>query len=165
MQQVQHATRRQETGNSLYLNEPPLYQLLVSGKKAVIDLREDHLSRCARSRGRRSEGRRLEQDGVPKRREEEEEEEGRKERTEKCREKSVRKVRVPEPERRLQAGRGIHTSCHRRSGNPSSSAERPRLHRRPPLSRTRGEDTPTRGHTTRGQRPADRSLSAGQTDG
>lgn len=76
MQQAQHATRRQETGNSLYLNEPPLYQLLVSGKKAVIDLREDHLSRCVRSRGRRSEGRRLAQDRVPKRREEEE---GRKE--------------------------------------------------------------------------------------
>lgn len=40
------ADRKQETGNSLYLNEPPLYQLLVGGKKAVIDLREDHLSRC-----------------------------------------------------------------------------------------------------------------------
>lgn len=53
MQQVQHA--KQETGSSLYLNEPPLYQLLVSRKKAVIDLREDHLSRCVRSRGRRSE--------------------------------------------------------------------------------------------------------------
>lgn len=53
MQQVQHA--KQETGRSLYLNEPPLYQLLVSRKKAVIDLREDHLSRCVRSRGRRSE--------------------------------------------------------------------------------------------------------------
>lgn len=146
MQQVQHATHRQETGNSLYLNEPPLYQLLVSGKKAVIDLREDHLSRCVMSRGRRSEGRRrLGQERVPKQREEGEEEGKRG----KCREKSVRKVRVPEPERRLQAGRGSHTSCHQRSGSPSSSAERRRLGRRPPLSRT-----------TRGQRPAHMSKSA-----
>ncbi|TNN83939.1 hypothetical protein EYF80_005810 [Liparis tanakae] len=36
---------RQERGHSHYLNEPPLYELLVSGKKAMIDLREDHLSR------------------------------------------------------------------------------------------------------------------------
>lgn len=42
---MQTGNRKQETGNSLYLNEPPLYQLLVSRKKAVIDLREDHLSR------------------------------------------------------------------------------------------------------------------------
>lgn len=46
---------RQRKEDSHYLNEPPLYELLVSGKKAVIDLREDHLSRCVRSRGRRSE--------------------------------------------------------------------------------------------------------------
>lgn len=43
------------TGNSLYLNEPPLDQLLVSGKKAVIDLREDHLSRRQRSEVRGEE--------------------------------------------------------------------------------------------------------------
>lgn len=44
-----------EWGHTHYLNEPSLYELLVSGKKAMIDLREDHLSRCVRSRGRRSE--------------------------------------------------------------------------------------------------------------
>lgn len=32
-----------------YLNEPALNKLLIGRKKAVIDLREDHLSRCARS--------------------------------------------------------------------------------------------------------------------
>lgn len=36
-----------------YLNEPALNELLISRKKAMIDLREDHLSRCVRSRGRR----------------------------------------------------------------------------------------------------------------
>lgn len=50
-----HDGQREEWGHSHYLNEPPLYELLVSGKKAMIDLREDHLSRCVRSRGRRSE--------------------------------------------------------------------------------------------------------------
>lgn len=38
-----------------YLNEPTLNELLISRKKAMIDLREDHLSRSERSRGRRSE--------------------------------------------------------------------------------------------------------------
>lgn len=47
---------RQQSEDSHYLNEPPLYELLVSRKKAMIDLREDHLSRCVRSRGRRSKG-------------------------------------------------------------------------------------------------------------
>lgn len=50
-----HDGQRDERGHSHYLNEPPLYELLVSRKKAMIDLREDHLSRCVRSRGRRSE--------------------------------------------------------------------------------------------------------------
>lgn len=36
----------EEAGHSGYLNEPALYELLVCGKKAMIDLREDHLSRC-----------------------------------------------------------------------------------------------------------------------
>lgn len=30
--------------DSHYLNKPPLYEMLVSRKKAMIDLREDHLS-------------------------------------------------------------------------------------------------------------------------
>lgn len=38
-----------------YLNEPTFNELLISRKKAMIDLREDHLSRSERSRGRRSE--------------------------------------------------------------------------------------------------------------
>lgn len=38
--------RREEAGHSSYLNEPALYELLVCRKKAMIDLREDHLSRC-----------------------------------------------------------------------------------------------------------------------
>ena len=50
-----HDGQREERGHSHYLNETPLNELLVSGKKAMIDLREDHLSRCVRSRGRRSE--------------------------------------------------------------------------------------------------------------
>lgn len=32
-----------------YLNEPTLNELLISRKKAMIDLREDHLSRSGRS--------------------------------------------------------------------------------------------------------------------
>lgn len=46
--------QRDEWVHSHYLNETSFYELLVSGKKAMIDLREDHLSRCVRSRGRRS---------------------------------------------------------------------------------------------------------------
>lgn len=50
-----HVGQRDETGHThYYLNEPSLYELLVSGKKAMIDLWEDHLSRCVRSRSRRS---------------------------------------------------------------------------------------------------------------
>lgn len=33
-----------------YLNESTFNELLISRKKAMIDLREDHLSRCVRSR-------------------------------------------------------------------------------------------------------------------
>lgn len=33
-----------------YLNEASFYELLISGKKTMIDLREDHLSRCVRSK-------------------------------------------------------------------------------------------------------------------
>lgn len=38
-----------------YLNEPTFNELLISRKKTMIDLREDHLSRSERSRDRRSE--------------------------------------------------------------------------------------------------------------
>lgn len=77
-----HDGQSEEWGHSHYLNEPPLYELLVSGKKAMIDLREDHLSRCVRSRGRRSEVR----EGwrrMRSQKKEEEEEEG------KCKEKQI----------------------------------------------------------------------------
>lgn len=75
------AVDRQTSEDSHYLNETPLYELLVSRKKAMIDLREDHLSRCVRSRGRRSEVR----EGWRRMRsqKEEEEEEG------KCKKKQI----------------------------------------------------------------------------
>ena len=50
---------RRTSEGSHYLNEPALYELLVSRKKAMIDLREDHLSRCVRSRGRGSKVRKV----------------------------------------------------------------------------------------------------------
>lgn len=43
---VQKRREERRSGRSSYLNEPALYKLLVCGKKAMIDLREDHLSRC-----------------------------------------------------------------------------------------------------------------------
>lgn len=50
-----HVGQRDERGHThYYLNESSLYELLVSGKKAMIYLWEDHLSRCVRSRSRRS---------------------------------------------------------------------------------------------------------------
>lgn len=136
MQQVQHATRKQETGNSLYLNEPPLYQLLVSGKKAVIDLREDHLSRREVKRSEVRGGRWKQDRG-------EEEEEGK----EKA-ETSVRTAGEPEPERRLQAGRDPRFPLwEQRESLVLRGAPSP-----PPPSRTRLEqDGETAGANAAGQ--------------
>lgn len=74
---------QREWGHTHYLNEPSLYELLVSGKKAMIDLREDHLSRCVRSRGRRSEVREGWRRMKSQRRKKKEEEEG------KCKKKQI----------------------------------------------------------------------------
>lgn len=49
------ALLRQKSKVKHYLNESTFNELLISRKKAMIDLREDHLSRSERSRVRRSE--------------------------------------------------------------------------------------------------------------
>jgi len=105
-------TERQEREHSHYLNEPSLYELLVSGKKAMIDLREDHLSRCVRSRSRRSEVREGRRRMRSQKKQEEEEEEG------KCKKKQILLARslFMNPVQRLYTWREKSTLFQHRGG-------------------------------------------------